>query len=225
MSRSLLVPAVALAVFVPCPASAQEEPYLQRGVPTHENAFELSVGTGYTQGFGMLRSGVGMPSVARAGLGVDLGATYRVDRRWAVGIGGQYQELYAPSAAGARGFSWTIAAQYHIDPEIRLDPWVELGSGYRLLWEEHSGSVPNVLTHGFELARARLGIDFRISPEVALSPVIGADATLFQWQDSGTISAIASPTVSTFVFAGLQGRIDVGGTQVGTTTVTDATPQ
>lgn len=54
-------------------------------------------------------------------------------------------------------------------------------------------------------------------------PVIGADATTFLWQDvGGNNTAIGSPAVSTFVFAGVQGRRDFGGTKVGTTSVTSA---
>lgn len=36
--------------------------------------------------------------------------------------------------------------------------------------------------------------------------------------------AISSPRVSTFVFAGVQGRLDVGGNKVGTATLTSASP-
>ena len=231
MKISIIVANAALAVFVPALANAQQAPtgekaYLQQSVPSVENAFELTVGTGYTQGFGMLQSGVGMPSVAKAGLGIDLGVGYRVAPRWSLTIGGQYQELDAQRATGARGVAMAFSAAYHIDPNVRLDPWVELGGGYRMLWETTSvANAPSLLTHGLELARARIGFDVRVSPEVAISPVIGADATVFLWQDATTNSAISSPTVSTFIFGGLQGRMDIGGTKVGTATITSATQE
>lgn len=202
-----------------------ERPFLQRHIPATSEALELTIATGYTQPFGMLRSGSGFPDVARAGIGVGLGAGYRIDPHWGVAIDGQYQELSTQDEDAARGASGTFAAQYHIDPRARLDPWVELGVGYRALWQVEAAPAQTLLTHGIELARARVGVDLRISPDVSIAPVIGADATLFLWQDMGTITAISSPAVSTFVFAGLQGRVDVNGTQVGTASVTSSRPR
>lgn len=225
MKAHLVAAAAALAVFgVSTLASAQqaEKTWFQQGVPAPSSAFEATVGTGYTQGFGMLRSGVGMPQVSREGIGVDVAAGYRIDPHWAVSLGAQYQEFRAENADAARGGTGTIAAQYHIAPTTRLDPFVELGSGYRMLWQvAPGGQGPNVLNHGFQLGRVRAGLDLRLSPDIAVAPVIGADATLFLWQDSGGNNiAIANPAVSTFVFAGVQGRLDVGGNKVGTATVT-----
>ena len=225
MKIALVSLTAALCVLAPFVAHAQEKSYLQQNVPSQEKAFELTVATGYTQGFGSLQSNVGMPSVAQAGIGFDLAAGYRIDPRWALSLGGQYQEFDAQRANGARGFAGTLAAQFHIDPNVRLDPWVELGTGYRMLWETASSPAPNVLTHGVEIARARLGLDLRISPEIALSPLVGADATVFLWQDAVSSTAISSPSVATFVFGGIQGRLDLGGTKVGTTTVTSAPAQ
>lgn len=102
---------------------------------------------------------------------------------------------------------------------MRLDPWVELGTGYRGFWETAEGQNA-LLTHGFQLARARVGMDLRGSEALSIGPVIGADATLLLWQDGGQQVAIADPRLSTFVFAGIQGRLDVGGTMVGVTTTT-----
>ena len=68
-----------------------------------------------------------------------------------------------------------------------------------------------------------MGFDLRVSPDIAIAPVIGADATMFLFQDvSGNIDIISSPRVSTFVFAGVQGRLDVGCNKVGTATLTSA---
>jgi outer membrane protein W len=225
----LVMAAAALAVLVvPTIARAQtqegEQPWAVQGVAAPSQAFELTVGTGYTQPFGELRRGLGMPQVAREGIGVDVGAGYRADPHWGLSIGGQYQELNAQNNVdAARGLAFTLAAQYHIVPQARLDPWVEIGTGYRMLWQVTGNNNPTVLNHGFELARARAGFDLRISPDVAIAPVVGADATVFLWQDAGDGSvAIADPRVSTFIFAGLQGRLDVGGTKVATVHTTSA---
>jgi hypothetical protein len=227
MKPHLITAASALALLViPTIASAQdaERTWTQRTVPAPSQAFEATVGTGYTQPFGLLRSGVGMPDVAKAGIGIDAAVGYRIDPHWGLSVGGQYQELNAQNADASRGAAFTFAAQYHIVPTTRLDPWLELGTGYRMLWQVQGNNNPTVLNHGFELARARAGFDLRLSPDIAIAPVIGADATVFLWQDQGTAVAIADPRVSTFVFAGVQGRIDIGGTKVGSTTTTSATP-
>jgi hypothetical protein len=226
MKAHLVTAAAALALLVPAVAGAQqaEKSYLEQGVPAPSQAFEATVGTGYTQGFGMLRSGVGMPQVAHEGIGVDASAGYRINPHFAISLGGQYQELNAQNASAARGATATLAAQYHIAPLTRLDPWLELGSGYRALWQvSNIAGAPTVLDHGWQIARARVGFDLRLSPDIAISPVIGADATVFLWEDvAGTNTAIGSPTVNTFVFAGVQGRLDLGGTKVGQATVTSA---
>lgn len=226
MKPHLIAASATLALLVvPTIAHAQEgeRPWGGKQVPAPSQAFEATVGTGYTQPFGLLRSGVGMPDVARAGIGIEASAGYRIDPHWGVSLGGQYQELDAQNADATRGTAFTVAAQYHIVPTTRLDPWVELGSGYRMLWQLPGANAPHVLSHGFQLARARAGFDVRLSPDIAIAPVIGADATVFLWQDSnGSNVAIADPRVSTFVFAGVQGRIDVGGTKVGSTTTTSA---
>jgi hypothetical protein len=210
----------ALAALAPLTADAQEKTYLQRSVPSYEKALELVVATGYTQGFGQLDRATGLPRVAHAGIGVDVGAGYRVNPRWGVTLTGQYQELQAERAEATRGFAGTVAAQYHLDPNLVLDPWLELGAGYRALWETRPLARQDVLTHGVQVGRARIGLDVRVSPELAIAPVVGADATVFLWQDAGTTTAIADPRFSTFVFAGLQGRFDVGGNVVGTTRTT-----
>lgn len=228
MKRHLVGTAAAgLALLVPALAGAQQEgerTYFERGVPAPSQALEITVGTGYTQPFGMFRSGIGMPQVAHEGIGVDASVGYRVDPHLGLSLGGQYQEFNAQNAISARGATATLAAQYHFVPQTRLDPWLELGTGYRGLWQVPVvNGGPTVLTHGWEIARARVGFDVRLSPDIAVAPVIGADATMFLWQDAaGNNTAISNPSVATFVFAGVQGRLDLGGTKVGTATVTSA---
>lgn len=188
-----------------------ERPYLLQSVPAPSRAFELTVGTGYTQGFGTLESGLGVPRVAKAGIGVDASVGYRIEPSYSVSFGAQYQELTAVRDDAARGFAVSLALQYHIVPSARLDPWVEIGSGYRMLWLLPFGPGPTTFYNGPQLVRLRAGVDLRLSRAVAVSPMIGADATMFVYRDAETISAIPTPTISVFVYAGLLGRFDIGG--------------
>lgn len=195
------------------PGAAAERPVGARSptIPAPSDALELSVGMGYTQGFGSLQGDVGMPSVARPGLGVDGSIGYRINPRFSIAAAAQFQELDAQRASRARGLTAGATAQYHFRPTQQSDPWVEVGTGYRLLWELPTDG-PTQLTHGFELVRVRAGVDFRASPTAAIGPVVGADATTFLFQDApGRPANVTNPTVSTFIFAGLQGRFDVGG--------------
>jgi outer membrane protein OmpA-like peptidoglycan-associated protein len=204
----------ALALFTPV-ASAQQRAegttWFQDHVAAPSRALELTVGSGYTQGWGMIRGGSALPDVATPGIGFDLGAGYRINHRWSVGLNGQYNELYSPHQHGVRGMTAGLAATYHFVPETGLDPWLELGTGYRLMWVDNVAPTPNVLSHGFELARARVGIDLRLTPQVAIAPVVGADANVFVWQNAGSTSTISDPRVNSFVYAGLVGRFDIGG--------------
>jgi len=224
MKTRITLAATALVALAGGQAGAQEKAWPARHLAAPSQAFELSLSTGYTQPFGQLAAGVGMPSIASSGVAAEVDIGYRADPHWSFAIGAQYQELTAERARGTRGGTGTLLAAYHFDPDRRMDPWLELGAGYRALWEtQNANAGPTVLTHGIQLARLRLGVDLRGTEGVAIAPVIGADATMFLWQDAGTSTAIADPRLSTFVFAGVQGRFDVGGNTVGTTTTTSAT--
>lgn len=215
MKRASCVAAIAATLTATCIAQAQpptaETPTARRPIGAPSKAFELSVAGGYTQGFGNLKSGVGLPSVALGGMGLDLGAGYRINPRWAILGAGQYQELTAERAAATRGFTVSVAAQYHFSPARQLDPWLEAGSGYRFFWENPSIG-PTVLSHGWQIARVRFGVDFRTDEQIAFGPVVGADATMFMFENApDTPTGIGEPRLSTFIYAGLQGRFDFGG--------------
>ncbi|HEY8042389.1 MAG TPA: OmpA family protein [Polyangiaceae bacterium] len=222
MSSKIAIPAVVVAIIAAGSgsASAQETsaPYFKQYVPPPRNAVELTVGTGYTQGFGSLYRGVGMPSVMREGIAADLGLGYRIDPRWMIGLAGEYQQFDPQRASAARGVTAGIQAAYHLAPANRLDPWVQLGTGYRWLWEQYDVSGTTVVTQGLQAGRLMLGVDLRTTPEFAIAPVIGADIDVFLAQNG---SAVSDARTSTFVFAGLMGRFDVGGEKPPMTAVRD----
>ena len=212
MSAKYLIPAVLVIIATSSGnARAQDDAdtvLLRRHyVPPPRNALELTVGTGYTEGFGMFTGGVGMPSVAQEGVALDLGVGYRIDPHWMIGAMGEYQELSAQRAEGVRGVVTGIQAAYHFTPADRLDPWVSLGTGYRWLWEVNEAANTSLLTQGLQMGRLLVGLDFRAAPSLAIAPVIGADLDEFLSQGNGGIS---NPAVSTFVHAGLMGRFDLG---------------
>lgn len=208
MKRIVVSTVTAAILALACRANAYDRPWFDLRTTAPSRAFELTVGTGYTQPFGLLESGVGMPAVATPGQGIEMGLGYRANARWSVAVIGQFAELTAERSATARSLTPGIAATYHLQPAMKLDPWVELASGYRLLWENDVRRTHGILTHGLEVARLRLGLDYH-EGAMAVGPLVGAGANLFLWQDTDASRTIASPRVSVFVFAGVQGRWDV----------------
>jgi peptidoglycan-associated lipoprotein len=211
--------AVALALGSASAAYAQDiivsgERPMEKPLPAPTKALEIVVGTGYTQGLGSLESGVPLQDVITPGISADFGIGYRFDPRWSVSLAGQYQEFTAERATGARGFTPDIALTFHMSPYTRVDPWVQIATGYRFLWETHDAPLGTTLTHGFEPAKLTFGVDLRASRGVAIAPVVGADISLPLWQQVGSAAnvAIENPTVSLFVFAGIQARFDATST-------------
>ena len=207
------------AVTVQPPMAPAEEMMPRKTLRAPSKAFELGVDGGYTQGFGRMHAGRGVGDVAGAGgtLGVNLG--YRIDPRWSVGVNGRYEGFGAgqrePSGTTVRGTSAGVQGTYHTAPYSRLDPYVTFGTGYRALMETPRGNAPTTVTHGFELARVELGLDVRASESVSISPVLGADLNMFMWRTGGgaETAQLTDRGVSTFVFAGVKGRFDFGGTR------------
>jgi outer membrane protein OmpA-like peptidoglycan-associated protein len=215
--------ALGLASALGAVAHAQEQgEYLTQHVSAPSNALELKVGTGYTQGFGMTAPGRSLPNVAGPGLGVSADVDYRLTPRWSFGGEAQYQEFTNQQNSSARGLAANIGATVHFNPDVRGDPWLRLGAGYRLLWENDPTGVSGitVLRHGFDLVAAKIGYDVRVSENVALAPVVGADLNVFLWEDASNSGshALSSAQAGAFVYAGLQGRFDIGGTRTGAET-------
>ncbi|MGH7297700.1 MAG: OmpA family protein [Polyangiaceae bacterium] len=209
-------------------ARAQEngESYLAQHLDAPSKALELKIGTGYTQGIGMLTPTRTISNASGAGFGGSLDVDYRLDRRWSIGGEGQYQEFQSAQNSSARGLAFNAGATYHFDPVLRGDPWVRLGTGYRLFYENDPTGQAGVTwtRHGFDLLTAKVGYDVRISQDVAIAPVIGADLNVFIWEDptSGPSHIMTTAQPATFVYAGLQGRFDIGGERSGV--VARATP-
>ena len=159
-----------------------------------------------------------MPSVASPGVTLDLGVGYRVNPKWAVMWSGQYAELTSERADAARAFTGTLAAQYHFAPTQRVNPWFEFGAGYKFFEDPATQSqLPHPRPPARSLARRH-----RLPRRRGRLPrrLIGGDATYFLFQDvPGAGTNIPDPTVSTFVYAGLQGRFDIStATPTGATT-------
>ena len=81
----------------------------------------------------------------------------------------------------------------------------------------HNGSGTDS-RHGWDIARVQVGVDYRLAPEFALAPYVGAGLTSFFTQELAgqqSFSNVNSPDVNVWVFAGLQGRFDLFGRSSG----------
>ena len=193
-----------------------------RFTPAPRSAFELSVGTGYTQGFGRLSNGTRstVADIAEEGIGVNFGLAYRINPRWSLGVDSQYQEFRLSTnlegSSGVRGETAGLGATYHLAPYNVYDPFFSFGTGYRMLWETHV-SAPDVMRHGFEFGKFVAGVDLKATPDIALGPVVGADLTYLSFErvagPNGSVAAgtISGGGISTFLFVGMQGKFDIGG--------------
>jgi hypothetical protein len=192
------------------PAEPQEMRW-ERQLPAPDNNFELKVGAGYTQGFGMAVPGRGIPNVAGAGVGVPVDLDWRTSPRWSWGLQGEYQEFANELNTAARGLVGNLGVTYHSSPFTTSDVWLRLAAGYRLLWSVDPPGAPTTLIHGFEIAKLTVGWDIRMSSGVAIAPTVGADVNLFLWETAaGRTIAMRSAQAGSFLFAGIQARFDAG---------------
>ena len=190
--------------------AAQEAPPWSGVLPAPTNAFEVKLGSGYTQGLGRIAPGMHVISVAGAGIGFSLDLDYRINPIFSVGIETQYQEFMTENDGASRGLAVNVGITGHAAPLSHIYPFLRLGSGYRLLWQDSPNFDTNVtnLYHGFDALTGKVGIDFRVSKYVAFAPVIGADLQTFSWINN---ASSGTTELATFVYAGLQGRFDAGG--------------
>jgi hypothetical protein len=192
------------------------------------HSVELTIGTGYAQAFGNVGNAQRrLNDVSQAGGAVQLGAGYRLLPSLTLGVYGSGSTFSrgdeVNGSANVYGASAGVYTDWHFLPgRSRVDPWVSLGSGWLGYWTNNdAGSAAgtaagaplgNTSSQGVEWARLQIGVDYRIDQAVAISPVIGADLATFFTQSTPTSSGyqnISSPTVNTFLFAGLQGRFDI----------------
>lgn len=197
--------------------STYESERLPRGtVKAPANAFEIQVNMGYAQGLGPripAKGALPATSLDRPGMGAALGLAYRATPHASVGLIGTYSMQDTPAGAQMHGATASLDATYHANPYQRLDPYLSLGAGYRMLSDRVSKNGPDTFTHGFQLARAAIGVDVRVSKDVAIAPTIGGDVDMFLWRSgkgTGT-QTIHNPKVNGYLFAGVAGRFDLGG--------------
>jgi len=211
---SLLVPSIALAQ----PESPDTTTGFDHAVPAVQNAIELAVSTGYTQGGGKLGGNMGsLEDISGPGGVVEIDAGYRIIPQLTVGAYGTFSKFQKgdnlASDTDVLGATAGVQAAWHFRPDRSVDPWVSLGTGWKGLWlNPSSGKVTSL--QGLELARLQIGADYRVSKDISIAPVIGGSLSMFISQDSAMttdLTEINDKKVNFTGFAGLSGRFDLGG--------------
>ena len=199
------------------PAETGPERGIDHAVPAVYQALEIGIGGGYSQGIGDIAKNMNtVQDVSGPGGGVELQLGYRIIPELAIGAYGTYSQQAKGDAMDdghAHGATAGVFANWHFRPARSIDPWIGVATGWRALW-----TVPaegeNTTFHGLEIARLQVGLDYRITPEVAIAPVIGAGMSVFLTRNGpGTdgFDDVKGSHPSFFFFGGLLGRFDLFG--------------
>jgi len=150
--------------------------------------------------------------VAGVGAGADVSVGYRFSPRIALsafGAGALYVAI-APEER-ARSAAVGIRGTWHFRPYRSVDPWVSVGSGYRMFWN----SLPeqdSTVRRAIQALALGIGVDYRLSPEFGIGPFITADLSIFFREAlPNRPSTAVSAAVSSFVSAGISARFDLLG--------------
>lgn len=208
---------LAPVLLVPTIASAQPAESLDTEMTPVDGAFELAVGTGFAQGGGKLGGGMrNLEDLAGPGGSVEIDAGYRATPNLTVGLYGtfakyQHGDLVA-SSTDVLGATAGVQAAVHLRPDRSVDPWFSVGTGWKALWLSPDSGKSTSL-QGLELARVQVGVDFRLSNEVSIAPVVGGSLGMYISQDSPSTmdyTELADKQVNFTGYAGLSGRFDLG---------------
>ncbi|HYV66000.1 MAG TPA: hypothetical protein VE964_07135 [Myxococcales bacterium] len=203
------------------PAIAQESGDVTAVVPRRAaggpaKTWELGLGIGYSQGVGDVGgSSPTLTDIAHGGGEVQLNVGYRINPRWLIGIYGTAGKYTlgsgTPDGSDVWGATAGVQANYHFMPDQDWDPWIGLASGWRGQWIDKQSAGTDV-RHGLEMARLQVGLDYRVSPEFAVSPYLGVSANIYLSQEltgQKGFSNVSDPNVNIFFTGGIMGRFDL----------------
>ncbi len=76
---------------------------------------------------------------------------------------------------------------YHFAPTAKMDPWLGAGVGYEGLQfnQSYAGGTVDGTAHGVEFLNAQFGLDFALSPKLALGPFLGATISQYNTDFGG----------------------------------------
>lgn len=187
---------------------------IDRAVAPSPDGLELAFGGGYTQGVGGAGSSGSVEDLSGPGGGFEAQLGWRVSPRFTAGAYGTIARFRRGDLMADGDQAWGATAGVQAIAHTRLSralsPWGSLGTGVRGLWLT-AAQQPTTKAYGLELARVQLGLDIRISPSFALSPVLGASASVWLAEDTPATAALSSVhdnRLNLYVFTGVLGRFN-----------------
>lgn len=217
MNRVASGPIVAtLVLLIPATARAQNEERPEPPVGSRGHALELGAGAGFAQVWNPASTSRGGRVLATgAGGALDLELAYRATANLGLGVWAEGAQLgvtvVQPVASSLYGAAAGMGGTWHFRPRaLDVDPWISVGAGWRGQWFVYQGGG-TYSEHGIEAARVRAGVDLRVSPAVAIGPVVGGSADLFLTQElpGGSWIRVRSSQLGESFFAGVRGTFDV----------------
>ena len=190
---------------------------LDREVPVTPPSLELAIGGGYTQGIGGAGASGSLEDMTGPGGALELQIGARIAPAWSVGLYGTLARFRHGDMSGdgsrAEAATAGVQAVWHGRAAWSVDPWVSVGAGWRALWLTPANAPASTL-YGIEALRLQLGIDYRFSRRLAISPVIGASVVVFVAENGAMTNGFTSlddNRLNFYGFTGLLGRFDFGG--------------
>jgi hypothetical protein len=215
---SILTGALALGAGSAYANPASDDDGLDRAMRPASRAIEIAIGAGYAEGGGSV--GTNRPDiedVAGGGTALEVQIGYRVSPNLGIGLYGTIAEHEEGDLLDdtTSVFQATAGVQgtWHLRPTRTIDPWISLGSGWKTMWLDPDGEDDVYVLHGTDLVRLQLGVDVRLSPEVAITPAVTGSVGTYFLEDarmSDGYEEIEDREVSYSLFAGVLGRFDIG---------------
>jgi len=220
LSRTLAIVS-GVSVSLGAGSAFADEGTLSERLPAVTNALEIAVGGGYSQGVGDVGKGMGsVDDLTGPGGGAELKVGYRLIPNLAFGAFGSLSGFstgdQVDGSTDVLGATAGIFADWHFLPAETIDPWLSLSTCWRGL-RLTRGGVKDTSLQGLEIAKLQAGVDYRITPEVAIAPVIGASMSMYLAQKSPGSEGydeIDNPELNVYFFGGVQGRFDTLGRTV-----------
>jgi hypothetical protein len=190
-------------------APAQSPGGIDKPVEVTDRTTELAFGAGNHLGLGTVGGAPArLQDLSGGGTTLEIGLGYRLKPAWVLGVYATGSRFAGQDADGLAASVLTSSAglqlTWHARPDMFIDPWLALGTGWRGMWLD--GDAGKGTSHGLDLARVQAGLDFRLLSSFALAPVIGADWSAELWSDPPLPGRTG---VNAFVFAGALARLQV----------------
>lgn len=190
-----------------------ETPAVRGGMPAISGGLELGIALATSTAVGELGGDVPADDFIGRSANLEIKIGHRITPNLAVAF-------YSAAALAERNTmgrdvytgSAGVVADLHFRPQTNVDPFVSFGGGVAAMLVSQNGRSLDV---GVELARLQTGIDFRVSPDFAIAPVIGMSVVQYGAHKSPMreFAEIDDKGVNWTLSAGIAGRFNAFGSR------------